>query len=93
MVTLSTGRVHVVYLALVFASPSVAHTAPPLALDVSAPAPQDARAAGAQAESHLQTGWDQMKSGDFEAASVAFRRALELMPDLAAAHFFRRKFP
>ena len=68
MVTLSTARAHAVYLALVFASPSLAHPAPPLAHGVSAPAPQDIRAAAALAESHLQTGWDRMKSGDFEAA-------------------------
>src|SRR5947207_5115498 len=41
-------------------------------------------AAQASAEAYLQTGWDRLNSGQFDAAVDAFRQAVQLKPDLAA---------
>src|SRR5439155_26330424 len=41
-------------------------------------------AAQASAEAYLQTGWDRLNLGQFEAAADTFRQAVQLKPDLAA---------
>src|SRR5206468_11168360 len=55
-----------------------------LAPRASTPAGQTVVAVPESAEGYLQTGWDRLNRGAFEAAADAFRQAVQLKPDLAA---------
>src|SRR5213593_1806239 len=77
-VTLNSRRVQIVCLTFLIASASTAATA------MRPATAQPVFATAESAEAYLQTGWDRLNGGDFEAAATAFRHAVQLKPDLAA---------